>query len=270
MTESMETARTFRVQTEAVALNVTQWGDAGPRLLLLHGIGSRGVSWLPVVERLSREFRLIAPDLRGHGESGKPGIGYQIADYANDLENLLAALAVDRPLILGHSLGGLVAWEWASRNPRRAAAIVIEDSPLQPSDSDDALFEGWIALASLTPEKAAAKFREEHPDWTVEDCRRRAQSITSTHLNVFTESRSANRREQGRLAQIAKIESPMMLVYGDRSAGGMVSDEAAAAFVRTAPNGRVAKIDGGSHALHRDSSGAFLAAVLPFLSAHAR
>lgn len=269
MTEPMDTARVFRVQTEVVSLHVTQWGDSGPRLLMLHGIGSRGVSWLPVVEQLSREFRVIAPDLRGHGESGEPESGYQIANYANDFESLIAALEIDRPLIIGHSLGGLVAWKWASRHPSRAAGIVIEDAPLEPSAGDDALFDAWIALASLSPGEAAEKFRAEHPEWTDEDCRRRAQSITSTHLNVFTESRAANLGGQARLAQIAKIESPMLLVYGDPAAGGMVSASDADAFLDVAHNGRAVHIAGGSHALHRDSTEAFLAAVLPFLRANA-
>jgi pimeloyl-ACP methyl ester carboxylesterase len=61
----------------------------------------------------------------------------------------------------------------------------------------------------------------------------------------------------------------MPLVHGDVSAGGMVGDEDAAAFRRSAPDGRVVKIAGGSHALHRDSTDAFLAAALPFLRENA-
>ena len=265
----LDEARNSRFRIGSISLHVELWGSAGPALLLLHGIGSRGVSWLPVVDQLAREFRLIAPDLRGHGGSDKPSSGYRMTDYADDLDGLIDALALEHPLIAGNSLGGLVAWEWASRHPSRAAAIVLEDAPLTPSAGDDARFDDWIALASSTPAEAAARFRLEHPEWSDEECERRATSITSTHPGVFAESRTANKASNNRLAQIAAIELPMLLVHGDPATGGMVSDQDAAAFAQAAPNGRAVKIAGGSHALHRDSTAAFLAAALPFLREHA-
>src|SRR5262245_20172888 len=97
-----------RVSVGEFALSVAEYGTTGPSLVLVHGIGSRGVSWWPVIDALAADFRLFVPDLRGHGESDKPPNGYLPTDYARDLAALIDALGLDHPSIVGHSLGGIV------------------------------------------------------------------------------------------------------------------------------------------------------------------
>src|SRR5438093_4008416 len=109
-----------RVSVGEIALSVAEYGGAGPSLVLLHGIGSRGVSWWPVIDALSAHFRSIVPDLRGHGDSDKPSSGYLPTDYAADLAALIDVLGLAHPLIIGHSLGGVVTLTWAVFHPERA------------------------------------------------------------------------------------------------------------------------------------------------------
>ena len=94
-----------RIPTNGIELSVAEFGASGPPLVLLHGIGSRYVSWMPVIGPLVDHFRLIIPDLRGHGDSDKPANGYLFTDYADDLAGLFEAYEIKRPFILGHSLG---------------------------------------------------------------------------------------------------------------------------------------------------------------------
>jgi len=260
-----------RLETRALALHGAEFGAAGPDLILIHGIGSRGVSWRPVIDRLAQFFHLIVPDLRGHGASAKPSAGYLAPDYAADLDALVVAFDLRRPLILGHSLGGMVAWRWASEHPDSAARIVIEDAPLHGGSSSLAMFDDWIELASLTPERAAARYQRDHPDWAPADCARRAESITSTSPAVFAEMRalqaSHGDEDEDRFGPIAKIQTPMLLIYGDESAGGMVTPAEATRFQQIARHGSLVRIEGGSHALHRDFTEQFLAAAVPFLKA---
>lgn len=260
-----------RLATDGVDLAVTEYEGDGPPLVLLHGIGSRAVSWWPVIDQLSARFHLYAPDLRGHGASAKPASGYLVSDYAGDLARLLDGLGLDRPLILGHSLGGMVALTWARDHPARAAGIALEDSPLRGGRATLPSFDDWLALNAMAPAEAAAAYARRYPPWSVEDCQRRATSITATARPVFTELRAEAEADldADRITPLAAIQSPILLVYGDLDQGGMVVPADAHRLASTLPRARIAHIPGAGHTLHRDQSDAFLTMVLPFLEEHA-
>jgi pimeloyl-ACP methyl ester carboxylesterase len=245
-------------------------GIARPPLLLLHGIGSRAISWWPVVDPLAAHFHLYALDLRGHGASTKPLTGYLLPDYAADLAAVIDALGLDCPRILGHSLGGLVALTWATHHPCRAAAIALEDTALRSQPETLQAFDGWLTLAALPVADAAAYYAREHPDWSPADCLRRAESITATAQSVFAELRAdaeANLANGGdRIAPLANIHSPLLLLHGDLASGGMVVPDDAARLAMTLPQTRLVRVPGAGHAIHRDHPAAFLAAVIPFLA----
>jgi pimeloyl-ACP methyl ester carboxylesterase len=256
-----------RIPVGSIKLSLVEYGTAGSPLILLHGIGSRGVSWWPVIDTLAAHFRLIVPDLRGHGDSDKPASGYQFTDYAGDLAALIDELKLTRPLILGHSLGGIVTLAWAIFHPDRAERIALADVALRGGSRAAPLFDDWLALASMTVDDAAAHYRREHPEWTEEECRRRAVSITSTTPAVFTELRDSSIADTGGdgIALLAAIRSPVLLVRGDPETGSMVVPDDAERFAATLPDARLAHIPGGSHSLHRENTNAFLDVVLPFL-----
>ena len=269
-------ARLHPVRTNGVTLSVAEYpGPAGAgddeTVVLLHGIGSSGASWSPVVAGLAARFRLLVPDLRGHGASGRPGRGYLLPDYAADLDGLLGAFGLDRPLLLGHSLGGLIALTWARARPDRARAIALEDSTLRGGPGVIPAFDDWIALSSMSPADAAAHYAKEHPEWPPEDCCRRAEAITSVVPGVFTELRAANLDpgQADRIDTLAGITSPVLLVHGDLVAGGMVDSGDAERFAATLPAARIVRVAGAGHSLHRERPDALLAAVLPFLAEHA-
>lgn len=97
----------------------------GPPLLLLHGIGDSSASWLPVMPGLGRHHTVIAPDLLGHGNSDKPRADYSVAAYANGMRDLLEVLGVEEATVVGHSLGGGVAAQFAYQYPERCQRLVL-------------------------------------------------------------------------------------------------------------------------------------------------
>ena len=101
---------------------------AGPALLLVHGIGDSSDTWRPVFDELARYHTVIAPDLLGHGRSEKPRADYTIAGFANGMRDLLAVLGVDRVTVVGHSLGGGVAAQFAYQFPERCERLVLVGS----------------------------------------------------------------------------------------------------------------------------------------------
>ena len=258
-----------------VEIAVTEFPNPGrPPVVLLHGIGSRGQSWWPVIDPLAARFHLYQLDLRGHGASGKPSAGYLVEHYAADLDAALDALDLHvqsgEPRIMGHSLGALVTLYWASQRPSLAAALVVEDPSLRvPPDIVEA-FDGWQQLAALTPEQAAAWYRQEYPDWSDEDCLRRAETITSTAPGVFAEMRAEAqdalaRGTTDRMHILSSVQSPTLLLYGSAELGSMVAPADAERFVQIMPRGRAIQLPGAGHSLHRDASDAFLETVIPFL-----
>jgi pimeloyl-ACP methyl ester carboxylesterase len=98
---------------------------SGPAVLLLHGIGDSSATWLDLIPRLARDHTVIAPDLLGHGASDKPRADYAVAAYANGMRDLLGVLGIERVTVVGHSLGGGVAMQFAYQFPERAERLVL-------------------------------------------------------------------------------------------------------------------------------------------------
>lgn len=101
---------------------------SGPALLFIHGIGDSSDTWLDVMARLAQDYTVIAPDLLGHGQSDKPRADYSVAGYANAMRDLLTVLEIDRVTIIGHSLGGGVALQFAYQYPDRCERLVLVSS----------------------------------------------------------------------------------------------------------------------------------------------
>jgi pimeloyl-ACP methyl ester carboxylesterase len=103
-------------------------GGSGPPLLLIHGIGDSSATWHTVLSALARKHLVIAPDLLGHGMSAKPRADYSVAAYANGMRDLLGVLGIDRVTLVGHSLGGGVAMQFAYQFPERTERMVLVSS----------------------------------------------------------------------------------------------------------------------------------------------
>jgi pimeloyl-ACP methyl ester carboxylesterase len=101
---------------------------SGPVLLLLHGLGCSHRTWLPVIDSLARRYTVIAPDLLGHGDSDKPRADYSIGAFANGMRDLLTVLGIDKVTVVGHSLGGGVAMQFAYQFPERTERLVLVGS----------------------------------------------------------------------------------------------------------------------------------------------
>jgi len=102
-------------------------GD-GPPLLLIHGISDSSATWSPVIPLLAERHLVIAPDLLGHGDSDKPRADYAVGAYACGMRDLLSVLGIDRVTVVGHSLGGGIAMQFAYQFPERCERLVLVGS----------------------------------------------------------------------------------------------------------------------------------------------
>ena len=101
---------------------------SGPALLLLHGIANSSDTWARVTPLLSERFTVIAPDLLGHGESAAPRGDYSLGAHASGARDLVTALGHDRVTVVGHSLGGGIAMQFAYQFPERTERLVLVSS----------------------------------------------------------------------------------------------------------------------------------------------
>jgi pimeloyl-ACP methyl ester carboxylesterase len=125
----LDAARRTLVLPDGITLAYVQLGDPrGVPVVLIHGYTDSDLDWAPLVPYLSKSFRLVIVDLRGHGKSSKPDCCYTRLDFAYDVKLLLDALGIERADIVGHSLGSIVAQTFAEFWPQRTGRVVLISS----------------------------------------------------------------------------------------------------------------------------------------------
>jgi pimeloyl-ACP methyl ester carboxylesterase len=119
-----------RLVRDGVALGYLEAGEGGPPIVLVHGASCDHTYFQPQFEHFRRRHRVLVVDLRGHGASDAPDQAYTPEVYADDLAWICRALGVRRPVVVGHSMGGIAALALAASHPDLPAAIALLDSPL--------------------------------------------------------------------------------------------------------------------------------------------
>ncbi|MGW1770956.1 alpha/beta fold hydrolase [Streptomyces sp. NPDC002104] len=204
---------------------------AGPPVLLLPALGATAADWALVRDELARERRVFALDLRGHGAS-EWSAAYSLPLMRDDVLAFLDALGLDRVDLVGHSMGGVVAYLAAAAQPHRFGRIVLEDAPAP------------LPREPVAPERPEGELAF---DWAM----------------VLAVRPQLDRPDPAWLAGLARITSPTLVVYG-----GPASHLAAASFdevVRRIPDARLITLPYG-HLIHAAAPEEFTAAVSAFLA----
>jgi pimeloyl-ACP methyl ester carboxylesterase len=115
---------------DGVVLAYDEAGSGGPSLVFLHGAACNRRFWKRQLQRFGSTHHVVAVDLRGHGESDAPMQPYAMRSFADDLAWTCQELGLAKPVVIGHSLGGMIALDFASAYPDRVGAIVLIDSLL--------------------------------------------------------------------------------------------------------------------------------------------
>src|SRR6476620_6623796 len=121
---------------------------SGPAILLIHGIGDNSTTWSSVQSTLAQRFTVIAPDLLGHGKSDKPRADYSVAAYANGMRELLSVIDIDHVTVVGHSLGGGVAMQFAYQFPQLVDRLILVGSGGVTKDVNVALRIASLPMGS--------------------------------------------------------------------------------------------------------------------------
>jgi pimeloyl-ACP methyl ester carboxylesterase len=247
-----------------------------PTLVLLHGGGLTAHTWSLVCLQLRRRARCVAPDLRGHGDSGwAPDGRYDLAEYATDLAALIEHLALDRFVLVGHSLGGLTATTYVGAHPDRPAGLALVDVGPEMSGPGRERMRAFAAERELDSidafvERALAFNPRRQP----ERLRRSLlHNLRQTPRGTWTwkhdpERYSGAQQDPGRRpetlwAAVRRITCPTLVVRGSES--DLFLEQDAAKLVAALPNARLARVAGAGHTVQGDQPRALAEAIVAFL-----
>ncbi|MGE5594805.1 MAG: alpha/beta fold hydrolase [Hyphomicrobiales bacterium] len=261
----MTTPSTRWLDLPAGRFRVLEWPGAGPPVLFLHGLTGVAEVWGPTVSALAPTPRAFALDQRGHGHSPKPASGYTALAFANDAIAAVRALGLDRPHLVGHSMGGRVAIVAAARHPALFRSVAIVDiGPEQWREN----WESTVTALDLVPEsypdaeraigRAASRGRESRgaepgrpgPGELRAIALARLRTLPNGHLAWLADREALKQavrlqRSRNYWGEWQALSIPALLVRGGESRE--LRATVAAGMRRRNPNVRFAELDGVGH-----------------------
>jgi N-formylmaleamate deformylase len=261
------------VAANGLRLHYTRTGGNKPPLVLAHGFSDDGLCWTPVARALEGDYDVIMVDARGHGQSQAADRDYSDVDLGDDLAGVIAALGLDHPAVLGHSMGAATALAMAGAHPDVPGAILLEDPPARwvvqpaggPTDQAwQARMLDWITdLKSKTREQLIAAQHAESPGWSEAELGPWADSKLRLSLSVL--QRGATPAIDWPLL-VSGITCPALLITADPAQRAIVTEADAAALKELIPQLQVAHIPGAGHSIRRDQFDRYMQVVRGFLS----
>lgn len=222
-------------------------GGAGPPIVLLHGYPETWYAWHKVMPQLALRYTVIAPDLRGFGDSSHPAGGYDRKTMAADIREVVRRLGYDRVLLAGHDWGGSTAATWATTWPAEVRRlVVIEAQPRGPwSEHDPDFKEPWFYGFHRIPgfaETIVAGHERQYLTWFYRSFALAPDAIAEADIDEYMRSYGAPDGmrpgfelvralpvdvENNRAAMARRIDLPVLAVGGDRSLGRRVAENLA-------------------------------------------
>jgi non-heme chloroperoxidase len=254
-----------------VTLEYAEYGDAkGVPVILLHGVTDSYRSFDPIVPYLPGSFRAIAISQRGHGHSSRPLTGYRYADFASDVDRFMTVLDVPSAIIVGHSLGGMVAQRFAIDHPSRTLGLVLE-ATFPTLCGMTAVQELWdSAIKDLTDpvdEELVRSFQESTialpiaPSFFATVIDESMKVPASVWRGVFAECLATDFTRE-----IAQIAAPTLLVFGDRDA--FCGPREVGVLRRELPHARTIVYPNVGHAVHWEIPERFAGDLVSFVQEH--
>ena len=245
----------------------------GTPVVLLHGLCADGASWLTVKRSLSKHHQLIIPDnsLSGRSSYKKPPLS--IAELAADVKTVLEALDIKRAAIVGHSMGGYVAQEFAIMHPEATAALVLESTAQCSSRRNNALFSAMAALLEKTghndvfwrtmaPWLFSCVLYEEKPEYVEMVIKAIREYPLLPSLENFRRQTAliASFDSRGRLGG---VRVPCLVMAGARDI--LILPEESRALASAIAGSRFLQLPDLGHTIHFESPEEFAEAALMFL-----
>ncbi len=261
------------VQANQVRIQYYRTGDEKPPVVFLHGLADNGLCWSRLALYLEPDYDVVLVDLRGHGLSEAPEMGYSLADHALDVVTLIEELQLVDPVLIGHSLGADIAANIAAEYPDRVSKLILEDPPWleQPVDENDRNERGqqvmtWLeGIRGGTLDEVMAEGRQTYPTWDEVDLVQWAKSKQQAQPQAVKACAATPRKPWRDV--LKNIKCPVLIFRGDVDKGGMVSQQTADHLAKHLPRGSaIVHIEDAGHNIRRDRFQPVLDIVRKFLA----
>lgn len=235
-------------ETNGISIHYLRTGGAKPSVVLLHGLMGSGACWTPLARALADEFDVVMPDARGHGDSSAPLHGYRYDDLARDVAGLVRGLGLSRPVLLGHSMGGMTAAVVASRAAGSIRGLILVDPTFLSPERQREVFESDVAdqhrrLLGLQKSDLVAQARARHPRRSPEIVELQAEARLKTRMAAFDVLTPPNPEYRD---VVSAIDVPSLLVIGDDP---VVTLEMATELRSLNPRVRIEQVQDAGHGL---------------------
>lgn len=263
------------VQTNGIQMHYYRSAPGGekPQLILAHGLTDSGLCWQPIAEILVETYDCIMPDARGHGFSSAPASGYTNTEHAADYAGLIEALGLERPIILGHSMGAGTAAQLAASYPALVRGVLLEDPPWWPqthvstAEERAARAEEWRGTVRESNASTLATLlqrgHEENPSWPEAEFDGWA---TAKQRSAPVAIDYALYPSTPWWDVVPQIQCPSLLIIGDTDQGALVARDLAPTIAESNDKLQVAYIAGAGHSIRREQPQAYLDVVQAFLA----
>ncbi len=244
-------------------------------LVLTHGISDDGLCWTPVAEALAEKYDVIMVDARGHGKSDAPLNGYTLRNLGVELAGLIQALKLDKPILLGHSMGAITALIAAGLFPNLPRAILLEDPPPfwmsaegQPRNDEFINgFIGWIAsIKRKTRDELLTEVRAQNPTWPEAELEPWVNSKHRFSLNIRELVNPPDMVSINFPALLKQITCPALFISADPLRGAASGEKDIARIAEHISRLQIAQITNAGHNIRREQFAQYMAVVQQFLA----
>jgi pimeloyl-ACP methyl ester carboxylesterase len=254
----------------ANGIRIHYWRTGGdkPVMVMAHGSSDDGLCWANLAKELEADYDIIMADARGHGLSDPPSESDPADAQAEDLAGLIQALELQKPIVMGHSMGSASAAWFAAKYPDIPRAVILEDPRLIPrpagnnATSDAAVEKARAAILKRnnTPyETLVADCMKRSPLWGQSECEFWAPSKRLHHPN----NAYRNLGDRPPMSELfAKITAPTLILKADANAEERQQNEAVAHILK---NGKLVHIEGAGHNVRREQKVVLLKELKAFL-----
>jgi N-formylmaleamate deformylase len=258
-------------------------GGVKPALVLVHGYTDNALYWQRTAEVLALDWDVVAYDARGHGQSQRAEGKFGNAERVGDLVGVISELGLQRPALVGHSMGAATVALAAAQHPGLARCIVLEDpawfEPPAGETADETaqrlagrenMLRDWRAylgaIQSASREAGLERVKAYAPNWSPVDQALSLEARRQFEIELFQFYPMV---EAPWRQVVARINCPILLLLGtDRERSAIITVEQAQEAERLWQQGQWTVIEGAGHSIRYDRFDAYLAAVQGFLQQH--